>query len=180
MFRSHGVTKENLMNKSEGDWYYEMHSLGYNYRMTDIQAALGISQLKKLDAFVERRRRVAKAYNKVFKDNPYFDIPQERNYAGSSYHLYPIRIMDPYKNRKKEIFAMLKAKKLGVQVHYIPIYLQPYYQGLGYRKGLCPKAEDFYKRELSIPLYPALSDEEVEYVVKTISNVFNTLQEDVH
>jgi len=103
----------------KGDWYYEMQFLGYNYRMTDIQAALGISQLTKLDFFVDRRRQIADLYNKAFKENPYFDIPVEKDYACSSYHLYPIRIKDKYKDKKREIFSKLREKGLGVQVHYI-------------------------------------------------------------
>jgi UDP-4-amino-4,6-dideoxy-N-acetyl-beta-L-altrosamine transaminase len=105
MFRSHGITKDKLTDTPDGDWYYEMQFLGYNYRMTDIQAALGVSQLKKLDNFIKRRREIAGIYNNKFKDNPYFDIPPEKDYAYSSYHLYPIRLKDSYKDKKKEIFS---------------------------------------------------------------------------
>jgi UDP-4-amino-4,6-dideoxy-N-acetyl-beta-L-altrosamine transaminase len=192
MFRSHGITKdkakfkakaednfeENLnlnLNLDFDDWYYEMQFLGYNYRMTDIQAALGISQLKKLDSFVERRRVIADSYNKAFKDNLYFDIPVEEDYAYCSYHLYPIRLKEKYRNKKREIFSKLREKRIGVQIHYIPVYWQPYYKDLGYKKGLCPLAEDLYQRELSIPLYPAMGDKDIEYVIKTIKEVFNEL-----
>jgi len=191
MFRSHGITKDkaqfkvnakdyikehlnlnlnnfnNLdnLNSYFDDWYYEMQFLGYNYRMTDIQAALGTSQLKKLDSFVDRRRAIADCYNKAFRDNPYFDIPTEEDYAYSSYHLYPIRLKDKYKDKKRDIFSKLRKQGLGVQVHYIPVYLQPYYKELGYKKGLCPVAEDFYMREISIPVYPAMKDEDMKYVM---------------
>lgn len=193
MFRTHGITKDrakfkvtakdysknhlnldinlnnfNNLNSHFDDWYYEMHYLGYNYRMTDIQAALGISQLKKLDSFVERRREITDVYNKAFGDNPYFDIPFEKAYAYSSYHLYPIRLKDKYRDKKREIFSKLREKRLGVQVHYIPVYWQPYYQRIGYQKGLCPLAEDFYQREISIPIYPVMTDENVNYVIDTI------------
>ena len=175
LFRTHGITKNGFINKPEGGWYYEMHLLGFNYRITDIQAALGISQLRKAKKFIERRREIAKTYNKAFMDNPFFDIPPERDYALNSYHLYPIRLKTGYKNKKKEIFAKLKEKGLGVQVHYIPIYLQPYYKSLGYKKGLCPKAEDFYHREISIPIYPAMTDKDINHVIKTIFNIFKTI-----
>jgi UDP-4-amino-4,6-dideoxy-N-acetyl-beta-L-altrosamine transaminase len=170
MFRSHGITKDQFLNKPDGDWYYEMQFLGYNYRMTDIQAALGVSQLKKLDAFVERRRAIAELYNEAFKDNPYFDIPREKNYAFSSYHLYPIRLKIACKKEKREIFSKLREKGLGVQTHYIPAYWHPYYRNLKYNKGLCPVAEDFYQREISIPVYPGMTNSNIKYVIQTLLN----------
>ena len=174
MFRSHGITKDErkFINKKDGYWYYEMQILGFNYRMTDVQAALGISQLKKLDKFVKRRRRFAEIYNRVFEDNPYFDIPAEKDYAYHSYHLYPIRLKDNYKNKRREIFQLLRKKRIGVQVHYIPVYWHPYYQQMGYRKGECPTAEEFYKKEITLPLYPAMTREDVEYVIKAVFEVF--------
>jgi UDP-4-amino-4,6-dideoxy-N-acetyl-beta-L-altrosamine transaminase len=192
LFRNHGITKdktqfkakatmclkENLklnlnLNLDFGAWYYEMHFLGYNYRMTDIQAALGISQLKKLDSFVERRRQIAALYNKAFKNNPYFDIPSEKDYAYSSYHLYPIRLKDKCKDNKSVLFARLRKNGIGVQVHYIPVYWHPYYKDSKYKRGLCPKAEDFYHREISIPIYPGMKEEDVKYVIEEVSHVFN-------
>lgn len=128
MLRSHGITKEGFMNKADGEWYYEMQLLGYNYRMTDIQAALGISQLKKLDSFVLRRREIAGIYNKAFRDNPYFDITSENKIKGSAHHLYVIRLKKEYWKRKNEIFLKMRKSGLGVQVHYAPVYLQPYYK----------------------------------------------------
>lgn len=172
MFRTHGITKNGFMNKPDGDWYYEMHFLGFNYRMTDFQAALGISQLKKLDSFIEKRREVARIYDKVFHDNLYFEIPSEKDYAFSSYHLYPIRLKKRYIHKKKEIFLWLKECGIGVQVHYIPIYLHYYYQKMGYGAGLCPIAEDFYKRIISIPIHPAMSDNEKTYVIGKILEIF--------
>jgi len=177
MFRNHGITKDRSQftihdSRIIGDWYYEMQLLGFNYRMTDIQAALGTSQLKKLDSFVERRREIADIYHKAFKDNPYFDIPAEKNYAYSSYHLHPIRLKDQYKAKKREIFSRLREKGLGVQVHYIPVYWQPYYKELGYKKGLCTVAEDFYCKEISIPIYPSMKDKDVRYVIEKVKQVF--------
>ncbi len=176
MFRTHGITKEKLKGVPDGDWYYEMHFLGYNYRMTDIQAALGSSQLKKLDIFVERRRGIAETYNDIFNGNPYFDLPPEKDYAYSSYHLYPIRLSDKYKDRKKEVFSLLRKKGLGVQCHYIPIYLQPYYQHLGHKKKTCPESEGFYQREISIPIYPSIGDKDIKKVISVILDTLKQLR----
>ena len=172
LFRTHGITKEHFENETRGDWHYEMQILGYNYRMTDFQAALGISQLRKLNSFVEKRRAIAETYQKVFANNPYFDIPEEGKNSRSSYHLYPIRLKDEYKDRKQHIFTKMREKGLRVQVHYIPVYLHPYYQKLGFRKGSCPLAEDFYQREISIPIFQSMTDEDRDYVVRNILAAF--------
>ena len=107
--------------------------------------------------------------------NNYFDIPVERGYAFSAYHLYPIRVKDRFKIQKKEIFNEMRNNELGVQVHYIPVYLQPYYEKLGYKKNNCPKAEDFYEKEISIPIYPSLKDTQIKFVVKKILKIFKKL-----
>lgn len=176
MFRTHGITgnKEILKNRREGKWFYEMQYLGFNYRMSDIQAALGISQLQKINQFIKKRRRIASVYDKFFKDNPYFDIISavEKNIA--AHHLYPILLRNKSKNNKKKIFDQLRKKGVGVQVHYIPVYLHPYYQNLGYHQGLCPVAEKFYKREISIPIYPAMNNNNITYVIKTIFDVLKS------
>lgn len=173
MFRNHGITKDKnkFCNGCNGDWYYEMQFLGCNYRMTDIQAALGLSQLKRLNEFVRKRRKIAQNYNKILHDNKYFYLPIEKDYASHSYHLYSVRLNDKYKNRKKEIFQKLRENGIGVQVHYIPVYYHPYYEKLGYKKGICAKAEDFYKREISLPLYPELTDFEIKFIVKNVLNI---------
>ncbi len=171
LFRSHGISKDRFVNEPEGLWYHEMQMMGYNYRMSDVQAALGISQIKKLDAFIERRRNIVDTYNSVFKDNPYFDIPVEKWYAYSSYHLYPVRLKDRYRDKKRMIFSRLREKGLGVQVHYIPVYMQPYYQGLGYKANICPVAEDFYEREISIPVYPSMTDDDISFVIEKVLEV---------
>lgn len=176
MFRQHGATKDPsiFQNKSDaaGDWYYEMQHLGYNYRLTDIQCALGISQLRKVDRFIRRRREIVETYAEAFKDNKFFDTPVEKSYAKSAWHLYPIRLKDKFIEKKAEIFSNLREKGLGVQVHYIPVYLQPYYQQIGYKKGLCPNAEDFYEKEISIPLYPMMLQEDIDCVKKNLLDVF--------
>lgn len=176
LFRSHGITKNNLVNESHGDWYYEMQELGFNYRITDIQCALGLSQLKKLDSFVKSRRRIAKIYNEIFDDNPYFDVTVEKDNCESAYHLYPILLKDEFAKHKKEIFSKLRANGLGVQVHYIPVYKQPYYQKLGFNNDLCPVCEEFYKKELSIPMYPTLSEDDIEFVKETLYDVIKTFE----
>lgn len=174
MFRSHGITKNNLINEADGDWYYEMQYLGFNYRITDIQTALGISQLKKLDSFVKSRREIAEKYDELFEDNPYFDVTSENENGDSAYHLYPILLKDEYAGHKKEIFSRLRQEGLGVQVHYIPVYLQPYYQNLGYKKGECPVDEKFYKKEISIPMFPTLDDDDdLDFVKEKLYKVFN-------
>jgi len=177
MFRNHGITKEEkkFLKPKEGDWYYEMQFLGFNYRMTDIQASLGISQLKKLDTFVKRRREIAKIYNKLLRNTHFFELPPEKEYAFHSYHLYHLRLKEEYKGKKKEIFSLLRKKGIGVQVHYIPVYLHPHYQKLGYKKGECPKAENFYQRVFSIPIFPSMKEEEISFVVETLTETFKEL-----
>lgn len=174
MFRTHGITKDparfsaRCSDTDDGDWHYEMQLLGFNYRMTDIQAALGLSQLGKLDRFVHRRRQIAEQYRKAFARHRALSLPAERSYARSSHHLFPLRLNEVLVQKKKAIFSELRQMGLGVQVHYIPVYLHPYYQLLGYKKGLCPNAEDFYQRELSIPLHQGMDDTAVDAVVEAI------------
>ena len=172
MFRHHGVTKDadKFKQEKQGDWYYEMQYLGYNYRLTDIHCALGISQLKKLDKFIQRRREIAGIYQEAFKGNAYFDLPVEKENCKSSWHLYPIRLKDGSKRR--DVFASLRNNDLGVQVHYMPVHCHPYYQSLGYKQGLCPKAEDFYQRQISLPLYVSMTDKDADTVVNSVLKVF--------
>ena len=177
MLRNHGITKQNLGVNSKDRWYYQMQLLGFNYRMTDIQAALGISQLKKLNKFISRRRQIAGIYNSAFKGNPCFDTPVEKKYAYSAYHIYPIRLKGQHRVdlKRQKIFNNLKQKGLGVQVHYIPVYNHPYYKELRYRQGSCPVAEDFYKREISIPLFPSMQSREIKHVIDSIIKVFKKI-----
>lgn len=175
MFRSHGITKNESQfrgtrHQSVGSWYYEMHFLGFNYRMTDLQAALGVSQLKKLDSFIERRREIAAIYSNSLSGSDAFDLPIERDYARSAWHLYPLRLRRKTLREKAALFTNLKKKGIAAQVHYIPVYLQPYYQSIGYRRGLCRHAERFYRQEMSIPLYPGLSDKDIAHVIKTLKD----------
>lgn len=174
-FRSHGIVKTDFVNKPHGDWYYEMTEIGYNYRMTDIQATLGLSQLKKLDKFVKRRREIAKTYNSLFDNCELFYTPVEKDYAYHSYHLYPIRLKDRYLVKKTKIFKSLREKGLNVQVHYIPVYFHPFYQNLGYKKGICKEAEIFYKSEISLPIFYALKDEEVLKIKDILFSVMKSV-----
>lgn len=169
LFRSHGITRdERFLEKNEGGWYYEQLDLGYNYRITDIQCALGISQMKKLDRFVERRREIAKRYNEAFSDVKGIQIPKQEADCHNSWHLYVIQVLD---RDRKEVFDTLRSKNIGVNVHYIPVYKHPYYQKNGYERVCCKNAEQYYANAISIPMYPLLSKEEQEYVIETIKEV---------
>lgn len=176
LFRTHGITRDTeiLHNKDEGPWYYEQLELGYNYRITDIQCALGISQLNKLDKFLKRRREIVEKYNKYLKDIDGIRIPQQAEFSNSSWHIYVIQVeLEKFKVGRKEIFEALKAENIGVNVHYIPVYYHPYYQKLGYKKGLCPNAEKLYERIITLPLFPKMSGEDVEDVVMALDKVLN-------
>lgn len=177
ILRTHGSTRdEKYFDKNDGPWYYEMHMLGYNYRITDFQCALGISQLKKLDGFVKRRREIAAYYDEVFKGNEYIQTPENGAGCRHAYHIYPLRIKhDKLKTTKKELFVSLREKNIIGQVHYIPVHLQPYYkEKFGFKQGDYPAAEKFYEEEISIPMYPALTDEDLQYIAKTIIEIVNS------
>lgn len=174
LFRTHGITRDKqiLYNKNEGSWYYEQLELGYNYRITDIQCALGISQLNKIDKFLRRRREIAEKYNEYLKDIDGIVLPYQEEYIKSSWHLYVIQLeLEKFKVGRREIFEALKAENIGVNVHYIPVYYHPYYQKLGYKKGLCPNAEKLYERIITIPLYPKMTDKDVKDVVEALDRV---------
>jgi len=177
LFRSHGITKNeaDFKNANDGPWYHEMQDLGFNYRITDLQAALGISQLKRLDGFINKRTKIAQYYDDAFKSNPYFSIPQKNKDCVNSYHLYPILLNEKYYSFKKEIFNKLKDKNIFVQVHYIPVYFHPYYQALGYKKGACPNAEEFYKSEISLPMYYDLTQTQQKYVISSLMQILKEL-----
>ncbi|QJD88245.1 UDP-4-amino-4,6-dideoxy-N-acetyl-beta-L-altrosamine transaminase [Cohnella herbarum] len=170
MFRSHGVTKEpEQMERNDGPWYYEMQTLGYNYRMTDIQAALGVSQMDKLDRFVARRREIAAQYNQAFSENEGITIPYQHPAAESSWHLYVIR-WNQGTDRAKA-FEELRSRNIGVHVHYIPVYNQPYYRDLGYEQKQCLHAEAYYEEAMCLPLFPGMTDDDVQDVIYAIKEV---------
>lgn len=174
-FRTHGIVRgDEMVAKEAGPWFYEQHDLGFNYRMTDIQAALGISQMKKIDRFIARRREIAAKYNEGFANCDLLTTPGQDHAARSSWHLYVIKLeLERLKVDRGEIFKALRAERLGVNVHYIPVYYHPYYQQLGYQQGLCPVAEDLYQRIITLPLFPGMNDQDVDSVIKIVNKVLN-------
>lgn len=166
LFRSHGITRDaSLMKKNDGPWFYQQLYLGYNYRITDIQCALGVSQMKKLDAFIGRRREIAERYDKAFADCNNIIVPYRLPKTESGWHLYIIQVKNC---DRREVFEKLQADGIGVNVHYIPVYFHPYYQEHGYQNVHCPKAEEIYSHIISLPLYPGLTEKDQEYVIQKV------------
>lgn len=173
MFRSHGITRDKeLLENHEGAWYYEQQLLGYNYRITDIQCALGMSQLNKLERFLTRRRELAQRYNEAFADYKDIITPYQAEGVNSGWHLYIVQI-NGYDRR--EVFERLQEKGIGVNVHYIPVYMHPYYQEHGYGEVHCKNAERVYEHMLSLPLYPLLSNEEQDAVISDVKFIVESL-----
>jgi len=171
-FRNHGITADHRQREAEGSWFYEMAELGYNYRLPDINCALGLSQLKKLDKFVARRRQIAALYDSAFADMPALSPLAQRDDRKSSYHLYVVRLnLSKLNASRLQVFGALRAENIGVNVHYIPVYWHPYYNKLGYGKGLCPVAEKAYEEIVTLPLFPAMSDRDAEDVIKAVKKV---------
>lgn len=174
LYRSHGITREeNLMeHTSDGPWYYEQIALGYNYRMTDMQAALIISQLDKLEMFRQRRKEIVARYNEAFSKLPGIVVQEEIPDSDTTRHLYILRI-NPEKLtiNRRQFFDALGAENVCCNVHYIPTYYFPYYEKMGYQKGICPNAEKLYDEIISLPLYYAMTDEDVESVMKAVSKI---------
>ncbi len=174
LYRSHGMTRDQaqMTKESEGGWYYQMIDLGYNYRMTDMQAALLISQLEKLPLFSKRRKEIVARYNEAFSQIPELTVQQELVGSDSTRHLYILRIKpEKLSIDRRGFFDALAAENIMCNVHYIPIYLQPYYQEMGYPKGLCPKAEKLYSEMMSLPLYYAMTDQDVEDVITAVQKI---------
>lgn len=173
LFRSHGITRnESQMTHKEGGWFYQQLELGYNYRITDIQCALGCSQMKKLERFLKRRRSLAKRYDNAFFDTPHMVIPYQLPDTNSGYHLYIIQVVDC---DRRQVFEELRAKGVGVNLHYIPVYYHPYYREHGYRNVCCPNAEQLYEHFISIPLHQGMTDEEQDYIIKAIKETLRNL-----
>ncbi|MBN1574486.1 MAG: UDP-4-amino-4,6-dideoxy-N-acetyl-beta-L-altrosamine transaminase [Deltaproteobacteria bacterium] len=170
IFRNHGIDTDQKERSEKGTWIYEMVGLGYNYRITDFQCALGLSQLKKLDGWVKKRREIAKRYDEAFSEQSNFKPLAVRPDVSHSYHLYVILLnLDLLKKGREEIFTGLRSRGIGVNVHYIPVHLQPYYRdNLGTGKGLCPVSEDAYERIISLPIFPSMSDGDVERVISEV------------
>ncbi len=164
LFRTHGITRdEQFMTTNEGAWYYQQLELGYNYRITDIQCALGISQMNKLNAFITRRREIVERYEEAFTNIDAIVTPFQKESCNNSWHLYVIQV-----ENRKEVFDKLRVVGIGVNVHYVPVYKFPYYQNNGYSTVHCPNAEALYERLISLPIYATLSQSEQEYVIEQV------------
>lgn len=176
LFRTHGITRvQDWMNKpSEGGWYYQQIDLGYNYRVTDMQAALLSSQLDKLDMFAARRKELVRRYDEAFSEKPEIIIQKEIPESDTVRHLYIIQLnLDLLTGGRREVYDALLAEGVGVNVHYIPVYSFPYYQKLGYKTGSCPNAERLYERIISIPLFYSMTNEDQEKVIEAVKKVIN-------
>ena len=172
--RSHGITRvpELLENETDGPWYYEQISLGYNYRMTDIQAGLILSQLNKLDMFGKRRKELVEHYNKAFADNDAIVVQEEIPESDTVRHLYILRLnLEKLTINRREFFDALAAENICCNVHYIPVYYFPHYKRLGYTKGLCPKAEKLYDEMITLPLYYGMSNRDCDDVIRAVLKI---------
>ena len=166
-FKNHGLVRDRAQQRfpDEGPWHQEVHTFGLNYRLPDVLAALGTSQLARLDDFVARRAQIKAAYDAALSDLDGVDIPVAPAGAAPAWHLYPLRVPA---QRRREIFESLRAQGIGVQVNYIPAYWHPVFEDLGYQRGMCPVAEDYYRREISLPMFPGLTDADVERVIDAV------------
>ena len=166
LFRSHGITRdENLMTRNDGPWFYQQLDLGYNYRITDIQCALGCSQMKKLDRFLARRKEIVARYNEAFADCENIVTPYQLPETESGWHLYIVQVTNC---DRRKVFEALREHGIAVNVHYIPVYMHPYYQEHGYKDVHCRNAEEIYSHIISLPLYPTLTMEEQDYVIQQV------------
>ncbi|MCT1653349.1 UDP-4-amino-4,6-dideoxy-N-acetyl-beta-L-altrosamine transaminase [Brachybacterium muris] len=164
-FKNHGLVRDRAMQRypDEGPWHQEVHAFGLNYRLPDVLCALGTSQLERLDQFVARRAEIKAAYDEALGDLEGVDIPVAPQGAAPAWHLYPLRVPA---ERRRSIFDSLREQGIGVQVNYIPAYWHPVFEDLGYQRGMCPVAEEYYRREISLPMFPALTDSDVERVIE--------------
>lgn len=168
LFRSHGITRDDrLMTRNDGPWFYQQLFLGYNYRITDIQCALGCSQMKKLDRFLAKRKEIVNHYNEAFSDCRNIITPYQLPETESGWHLYIIQVRNC---DRKKVFEQLRERGIAVNVHYIPVYMHPYYQEHGYEGVHCQNAEEIYSHIISLPLYPTLTGEEQEYVIEEVKS----------
>ena len=175
MLRSHGITRDpRFMTKDpDGPWYYQQLILGYNYRMTDVQAALGLSQMERLDEFVYKRHKIANRYDDLLK-NFQVKTPQIPKNCYSSFHLYVIRLkLNNINVNHLEVFEYLRAKNILVNIHYIPVHLQPFYNNLGFKEGDYPESEKYYKEAISLPIYPELTKKSQDYVVESLREILD-------
>lgn len=174
LFAHHGITRDTALLHEQGNsnWYYEQQLLGYNYRLTDIQCALALSQLRKLDRFSARRKELVRRYNEAFRELPEVFVQQENEGSDTVRHLYVLRLnLERLRCGRQEFYDAMQAENIGVNVHYIPVYYFPYYQELGYRKGLCPEAEAYYESCVTIPLFYGMSDRDQMDVIEAVEKV---------
>ena len=172
--RSHGITRNvDIMENNDDPWYYEQIDLGYNYRMPDINAALGASQIKKLDSFIEKRKELATLYSSMLKGNQYVTLLEDTEGGFNSEHIYVIKLnLEKLNCTRREVFSALIKENIGVNVHYIPVYFHPYYRKLGYKRGICPVCEEFYERIITLPLHVSMNRDDVISVIKALDKVF--------
>lgn len=169
LFRSHGITRDDsMMTRNDGPWFYQQFNLGYNYRITDIQCALGCSQMKKLDRFLARRKEIVARYNEAFADCDNIITPYQLSDTESGWHLYIVQVKNC---DRRKVFENMREKGIGVNVHYIPVYMHPYYQEHGYENVHCANAEEIYSHIISLPLYPGLTSEQQDYVIDTLKSL---------
>jgi len=174
LLKNHGITRnvQELNNKKEGPWYYEQIALGFNYRMTEMQAALGVSQMKRLDEFVMRRSELANRYNTLLSDLP-INLPMVKSECKSTWHLYVICLeLEKTAKSRMEIFNNLRQAGIGVNVHYIPVHTQPYYRQFGFKPGDFPISENYYEMALTLPLFPKLTEKQQDYIVNKLTEQF--------
>ncbi|TNF23427.1 MAG: UDP-4-amino-4,6-dideoxy-N-acetyl-beta-L-altrosamine transaminase [Rhodobacteraceae bacterium] len=173
MLRTHGITREpeRMRGESDGPWYYQQTLLGYNYRITDLQAALGRSQMTRLDSYIDARHARREVYDRDLADLP-LKLPFQAEYQRSGLHLYPVLVTDASPVDRKTAFARLREMGIGVNVLYIPVYLQPWYADLGFAPGHCPNSEDYYARMITLPMYATLSDTDQQTVIERLHEVF--------
>lgn len=177
LFRNHGITTDHRQRAERGSWFYEMVELGYNYRITDFQCALGISQLRKLSGWIARRQQIADRYRQAFDDRARFAPLAVRHDVSHAFHLFVGRIGEGLTERRAEIFRGLHQEGIGVNVHYIPVHLHPFYRRqFGTGPGLCPVAESAYERLLTLPLFPTMSDDDTAYVVRAVDTVMASVE----
>lgn len=169
LLRSHGITRDEsaMVGPIAGPWYYEQIDLGFNYRMTDLQAALGVSQMTRLEHFLSRRKEIAARYDQAFEDFP-LQLPYQEKYQASAWHLYVIQLLE---HDRSSVFQALRRAGVGANVHYIPVHMQPYYRRLGCRPGQCPEAERYYSRAVSLPLFPTLTNSQQDAVIEVLRRV---------
>ena len=174
LYRSHGITRDPklMTGTADGPWYYQQIDLGFNYRMTDMQAALGYSQMQKVNEFVSKRRYLAKCYNELLKNINGIQLPDQNEDTKSSWHLYVVRVdFSKISKTKNQIFAEMKEKGICLNLHYIPVHTQPYYENLGFKGGDFPNSEKYYEEAFTLPLYYSLTDEQQDHIVKSLVEV---------